>query len=257
MSKRAYFLISSFFLTGVFFFLSKISFQWKYAGIIGFSVGVMIYQSLLFYTMSVKKENLLVSTILPGFFSLTAGLFRFLFAVNWVWQIILLIVYFFGIYTLFLIENVFLVSIEVKTVPLYRAASTVGFLITLITAFFAYEIIFSFRLAGWQNALLVFVINFLLLLHFFWKTNLGKIFCVDNLVSSSIFSLILGEIALAISLWPLETTKSALYLTSVSYVFLGLAQAHCQEKLFKETIREFILVGLGTFLALFFVTSWR
>lgn len=257
MNKRAYFLISSFFLTAVFFFLSRISFQWKYAAIIGFSVGVMIYQSLLFYTMSVRKENLLASIILPGIFSLSVSLFRFLFAVNWVWQVTLLVVYFFGIYTLFLIENVYLVSIEVKTVPLYRAASTVGFLITLVTAFFAYEIIFSFRLAGWQNGLLVFGVNLFLLFHFFWKTNLSRPFSIDNLKLSLIFSLILGELALGISFWPLETTKSALYLTSVLYVFLGLAQAFCQEKLFKETVREFILVGLGTFFALFFVTSWR
>ncbi len=257
MSKRAYFLISSFILTGIFFVLNLISFQWKYAGIIGFSVGVGLYHLVLFYSMVKKKRNLVVSALLPVFFSLSVSLFRFLFAANLIWQVVLILVYFFGLYTLFLMENVFIVSSEVKTVPLYRAASTVGFLITLITIFFIYQVVFSFRLPSWQNSLIIFGISFPLITHFFWETKLSHPFSWKNMSLSLVFSLILAEIALAISFWPLETTKASLYLASVFYVFLGLAQAYNQEKLFKETVREFILVGLGTFLALFFVTSWR
>lgn len=257
MNKRAYFLISSLILSAIFFLLNLVSFQWKYAGIIGFSFLVMILQVILFFSMVKKKKNLLFSTFLPSFFALGLSLFRFLFAVNWIWQVILLLVFFFGIYTLFLMENVFLVSTEIKAVPLYRAASTTGFLMTLITAFFLYEIIFSFRFPAWQNGLLAVAVNLPLLFHFFWSTTLVSTTKINNLISSPVFSFILGEIAVAISFWPLGTTKAALYLASVLYVFLGLAQAYCQEKLFKETVREFILVGLGTFLALIFVTQWR
>ncbi len=204
-----------------------------------------------------KKSNLLASLILPALFTLAISLFRFLFGVNWVWQSILVFIYFFGIYTLFLIENVFLVSLEVKTVPLYRAANTVNLLITLVSAFLFYEVIFSLRLPGWQNGLLVFGANLPILIHFFWGARLIRPFSGDNMVTSVIFSLIIAEIALSLSFWPLETTRAALYLTSIVYVFLGLAQARWQEKLFRETIREFLYVGLGTFLALFWVTSWR
>ncbi len=257
MTKRAYFLISSIILTIIFGLLNLVSFQWKYAGIVGFSVGVAVYQAILFYFMVDKKTNLVISGVLPAFFGLGTSLFRFLFAVNWIWQSILVLVFLFGIYTLFLVENVFLVSTEVKTVPLYRAASTVGFLITLITAFFLYEVIFSFRLPVWQNSLLILGASLPLLNHYFWSIRLNQPLSWKNIRLSLVFALIMAEMAAAVSFWPLETTKSALYLGSVFYVFLGLAQAYCQEKLFKQTIREFILVGLGTLMALFLVTSWR
>ncbi len=257
MSKRTYFLISSLFLTIVFFLLSLVSFEWKYTVIIGFSIGVSLYHGILFFNMVKKKLNLVFSSFLPALFSLSISLFRFLFAVSWTWQVVLILVFLFGIYTLFLMENVFLVSTEIKAVPLYRTANTVSFLMSLITAFFIYEVLFSFRLSVWQNGLIVFGSSLPLLFHFFWSTTLISPFKVNKLISSLIFSLILGEVALAISFLPLGTTKSALYLTSVSYVFLGLSQAFCQEKLFKETIREFVLVGVGTFIALFLVTSWR
>lgn len=257
MTKRAYFLFSSIILTVGFFLLSLVPFQWKYTGIGGFSLGVALYHIVLFYSMVKTKRNLFVSAFLPAFFGLSVSLFRFLFAVNWVWQVVLILVFLFGIYTLFLMENVFLISKEVKTVPLYRAASTIGFLMTLIVAFFIYEVVFSFRLMAWQNGLLVSSVSLPLLIHFFWSTRLSLPLEWNSLAPSFIFSLILGEISVAISFWPLGTTKASLYLVSMLYVFLGLAQAFCQEKLFKETIREFIWIGLGTFLALFLVTSWR
>ena len=257
MSKRGYFLISSLVLTSVFFLLSLISFQWKYTGIAGFSLGVAIFQIVLFYSMAKSKPNLLVSAFLPMMFSLGISLFRFLFAVNWVWEIVLVVVFLFGIYTLFLIENVFLVSAEIKTVPLIRAANIVGFLITLITSFFIYQVVFSFRLPSWQNGGLILAANIPILIHYFWSIRLKRPFTWKNLRLALIFSVILGEIAIAVSYWPLEVTKASLYLTSIAYVFLGLSHAYCQEKLFKETIREFVLVGLGTFIALFLVTNWR
>jgi hypothetical protein len=257
MAKRTYFIISTVFLSILFFLLNLVGYQWKVSGIFGFSFGIGLFYLVLFYGIAKKRLNLFFSSIFPVLFTLGIGLFRFYFAISWIWQVVLMILFILAIYTILLVENVFLVSAESKVVPLYRAASTVGFLLSLVTAFFLFEVIFSFRLSAFENFILIFAVCFPLLIHFFWFSNLSTSLTGENLKLALMFSVILGEIALIISFWPLGATKSSLYLVSLFYVFGGLAQQFCQEKLFKNTIREFVWVGLGTFLALIMVTSWR
>ena len=46
-------------------------------------------------------------------------------------------------------------------------------------------------------------------------------------------------------------------MTGVVYVLLGLGQAKLDARLFKQTMREYVVVGVAVFLATLFTTHWR
>jgi len=256
-NKRRLFIAATLIITVLYFLSQSAPFEWRYRALFFLAALSEIYFLLVFRKIAKRKRNALLATFLPISFLAGMSLFSLLFFQGLVWRIVLLLIFAFGLYTLFLIENVFLVSAEFKSVPLYRAASTVGFLLTLVTAFFLFDVLFSFRLAAWFNGLAVSLISLFLLGHFFWATYLSAPAEGDSLVLTGIFSLIMGEMSVAISFWPVGVGKASLYLVSLLYVFGGVAEAFCRQRLFKKTFLEFFWVGLGTFLALFLVTSWR
>lgn len=255
--KRQWFLIATAFTSLLFFLAQVVPFSISYQAFFIFFVisGVNIF--FLFRKIAQKKKNALMATLLPMSFIIGLSMFLPLFSSGLLWR--LLFSGFFAVvfYTLLLIENVFLVSAEFKSVPLYRAASTVSFILMLTTAFLLFDIVFSFRLSALLNGLIILPITFLLLSHFFWSIDPASNLNADIFKLSFVFSVIIAELAFALSFWPVGIGKGSLYLVSLFYVFGGLAQSWCRERLFKKTIWEFFWLGLGTFLALFLVTSWR
>jgi len=257
MSKRQKFVLVTILISGLFFLNQLVLPDQRYLttlGLIGFT-GLVL--SGLFYQIARRWSNIMAALFLPLSFLAGMSFFYFIIPQGWFWQLSLILFFAFGFYTSLLIENVFLVANEFKTVPLYRAAATSGFLLLLTSAFFLFDTVFSFHFSALINGLLIFFINLILWLHFFWATKLNYLWEKENLTMSFVFSLIIAEISVMISFWPVGVGKGSLYLVSLLYVFGGLSQAYCRQRLFKKTIWEFIWVGLGTFLALFLVTSWR
>lgn len=257
MDKRKRFVLATLVISGLFFAGQVVPFDWRYSVIFGQIALSGLFLWFLFRQLVREKQNVLAAVLLPLSFIAGISLFNFIVSQSLIWRIGLLLAFSLGLYTILLAENVFLVATEFKTVPLYRAASTSGLLMMLLAAFFLFDTIFSFRFSAWINGLIIFLTTAILLLHFFWSVTLAPLFSRDNLIMALIFSLIIAEISVIISFWPVGVGKGSLYLVSLLYVFSGLAQAHCRQRLFKKTVWEYIWVGLGTFLALFLVTSWR
>jgi len=231
-------------------------FDWKYLSILSLAVFSFVYLLILFLRLSRDFRKSIVATFLPICFLIGLSLFHFFFLEGLIWRLFLTLIFAVSFYTLCLIENVFLVSAKFKLVPLYRAASTVGFLITLTSAFFLFDVVFSFRLSGLFNALTVTAISFLLLGHFFWTVDLSSPASGPNLPVVLVLSVIMAEMTLALSYWPVGFGRASLYLVGLLYVFGGLAQAYRRDRLFRKTVLEFIWVGVGIFLALLLVTNW-
>lgn len=257
MDKRKRFVLATLVISALFFISQIAPFNWRYQALFGQIALSGLYLWLLFRRLVKEKQNALAAILLPLNFIAGIGLFYFIVSQSLIWRIGLLLAFALGLYTILLAENVFLVATEFKTVPLYRAASTSGLLMMLLAAFFLFDTIFSFRFSAWTNGLIVFLTAAMLLLHFFWSVTLTSLFSRDNLIMTLVFSLIIAEISTIISFWPVGVGKGSLYLVSLLYVFSGLAQAYCRQRLFKKTIWEYVWVGLGSFLALFLVTSWR
>ena len=160
-----------------------------------------------------------------------------------------------GMYALLLTENIFNVA-AIRTIQLLRAAHAVGFLLTLVVAFFLWDTIFSYRLAPWWNGLLVFATSWPLVLQGLWSVNLED--KVDRSIwrNSLGLAFALGCLGLTISFWPVTITVASLFLVSGLYVLLGLVQQNLSGRLFNKTIQEYLWVGLTVLAVTFLLASW-
>ena len=196
-----------------------------------------------------------VLMILPTFFTVAVASFYFLLPVRWLTRLPVALAFGLTFYLLLLAQNVFNVAC-LRTIPLYRAASTASFLFTLLSAFFIYHVIFAFNLLFLWNGLSVAAVSFLLILQVLWSIQMEDRIGAAIVVQSFILSLILGEIALSFSFWPTPVTIWSLSLSSAMYVLLGLTTQELRGRMNRRVVWEYIGLGVSVFLISFFSTSW-
>lgn len=202
-----------------------------------------------------RKTKALVLLILPTFYALAVGSFYFLLPIRWLTRLPIALFFGLSFYLLLLSENVFNVA-SIRTIPLYRAASTANFLFTLITTFFLFNVIHAFNLAFFWNGLLVAAVSFPLILQTLWSIDMADKLESEVFFHSLILSLVLGELGIVLSFWPLTTVMWSLSLASAMYVILGLLTQHLKSRLTPRIVGEYLLVGAGVLLFCFFTTSW-
>jgi hypothetical protein len=66
----------------------------------------------------------------------------------------------------------------------------------------------------------------------------------------------MGELALMISFWPVSIVVASLFLVTALYVGLGLIQHEVGERLFQQTVREYIQVGAIVLIVTFIAARW-
>lgn len=193
--------------------------------------------------------------ILPTLFTLGLGFFNFLTPTSWLARAPMIVLFAVGLYGLLLTENIFSVA-AIRTIQLLRSAHAVAFLLTLVTSFFLYNVILSFRLDSWFNFLLVFAVSFPLLLQGLWCINLEERITKKIWAYTLALSFALGEIALVFSFWPMSVAVGSLSLTTSLYILLGLSQHQLSERLFRRTINEYVGVGIAVLIVIFLTTHW-
>ena len=257
MSKRRKFVIASFLLAlGL---LSTqfvtVEFVYRYLAILGlFGVGYLISAWALFEDL--KGVEWLVLVPMPGLFAAGVALFYFLLPEALVSRLVIFLVFGLGAYALYLTSNIYSVA-AIRTIQLLRAAHAVGFLLTLVTSLLFYNSIFSFKFPFYINALAVFGVSLPLMINGLWSIKLEQTLTKQLLLYGLFCSLVLSEIAVAISFWPVTVWIASLFLVAGVYVMLGLLQHHLQERLFKKTFRDYVSVGVFVLLVTLVVTKWR
>jgi hypothetical protein len=261
MSKRLKYLISSAIATLGFYFFISLPYSSHYYGLLvglvliafcfWFGLGIIFTQSLYIRLMSI---------ILPVGFFMGFGLFAALLPQTF-WTIFLTSI-FFGVicYLMFLVENVFIVSIGYRTPPLYRAAYTVGLVLLLLAAFFLFDSLFSFKLIYWLNSILVFVISLILFMYVFYSVTIElsddgkeKNFMAYTLVPAFFMS----QLGLVLSFWPVGIFKGSIYLVAAVYVLSGLLQLDLRDRLFKKNSTIFAWISVAVILGIIVTTNWR
>lgn len=254
MNKRTKFVITSLLLTFGFAAINYIN-NYRFWGI----AGLTIFTTILFY-WSLKdglgKNATLLTLVLPSLFTLTVGLFWFLLPSTLIAQVPFLLIYALGIYSLCLTANIFTVSI-VRTIALSRAAKSVSFVLTLFTSFLLFDVLLSFRESPILTTLGIFALSFPLFVQGLWSSKLSTNISKDIIFYSISFSYCLASVFILQTFWPVTLATGSIFLTSVSYVLLGLGQSKLEERLFKQTIREYLIVGIAVFVTMLFSTSWR
>lgn len=254
MSKRLRYLISSLLATAGFYFFLTLPYESHYYGLL---VGIVLVVFCFWFGLGIvfdKSINIrLMSVVLPVAFFVGFALFATLLPQNF-WLNILYSL-FFGIvsYAIFLVENVFLVAIGFRTPPLYRAAYTVGLILLLISAFFLFDSLFSFKFIYWLNMVLVFILSAIIFLYIFFSVTIelpndGKDKNIWHFVL--VPSTIMAQISLVLSFWPVGIFKGSIYLVVIVYIISALLHAELRGRLFKRTWIVFVWVGVATVLGI-------
>jgi hypothetical protein len=261
MSKRIKYLISSVLCAVGFSFFLSLPYESHYYGLL---VGIVLTTFCFWFGLGIIFDKdiyiRIMSIILPVSFFIGFGLFAALLPYNFVSSFITSC--FFGgvVYIIFLVENVFLVAIGNKTPPLYRAAYTVSSIILLLVSFFMFNSLFSFKFPYWVNSILVGVVSAIIFLYHFYSVTIelsddGKKKKIVNYVV--IPSVLIAELGLVFSFWPVGIFKGSIYLVMVIYILSTLLQADLRDRLFKRIWLSSVWIGVAVVLGVLLNTQWR
>jgi hypothetical protein len=253
IEKRQKFILSVTLLS-ILLFITE--FQFGKSGLLTGLVLSILTDICLFWAIKddLNETNGFVVFILPFFYSLAFGSFYFLIPGRIIFRLLLTLLYAFGLYSLFLSQNIFVVS-SIRTIQLLSGARIVSFVITLLSYFFFSNIVFSLHIFVLYEVLLVAVYTYLLSFHSIWTYSLQKTGYSTPLWILGMTTC-LAEIAIAVWFWPTSPTIIAIFLTGIFYVFAGLSHVWLEKRLFRNVLWEYAWVCVIVFFMLVLFTQW-
>lgn len=255
ISKRQKFIIAVLTLTFVLYLLGNLHLE-RFALQIALSLAALTDIFLFWSVFKDIKDNFTGSIfILPFIYSFSFGLFYFLLPEGITFRVLAAFLYAFGLYSLYLSQNVFVVA-SIRTIALLSGARIVSFVITLLSYFFLANITYSFHTHIVPTIILLTVFTFLLIYQSIKTYALQKIDYPSVGQWSSGLTMCLAESALFLWFWPSSPTIIALFLTGYFYTLTGLSHVWFEKRLFKSILWEFVWVGAVVFLVLMAFTSW-
>lgn len=225
----------------------------SYRFIIGLGI-VAYFLSLWALWEGMTKLKAIILLALPTLFTVAVASFYLLLPVRWLTRLPVAIVFGLSFYSLILSQNVFNVAAE-RTIPLYRAASTVSFLFTLVTAFFLFNVVAGFDLPFYINGLAVFLISLPLILQALWTVEMESV-KAQIVLFAMVVSTIVGEAAIALSFWPVAPTIWSLTLATLIYTLVAIVMESLRGRLTKRLVLEYVGVGVLVFTFSILATSW-
>jgi len=240
VNKRLRFVIAALFLTfmmlfSTFFFFDKAIF---FIPVLVVSTYLATYFAIL---EGIEKNEWVTLFIVPVILTVAFYSFYFLVPGRWLTRLPFILFYFVSIYAVMLTSNIFNVGVE-KNLQLYRAAFSINFLYQTIVSFFIFNIIFSLKLNFFLNALICGGISVILSLQFFWTQKLKHYWEKEVLLFACFVGLIIFQTTMVLSFLPLNTAIFALSITALYYGLTGIIYNYLDQRLFKETIREYVFV---------------
>jgi len=240
IEKRVRFVISSLLLSFLMLFSTFFLFDkaWFFIPFLGLIAYVMTYFSII---ESIEKSEWLTLFILPVFFTISFYLFYFLFPVRWLTRVPFILIYGVSIYAMLLTSNILNIGVE-KSLQLYRAAFSVNYFYQTVIVFLFSNILFSFRVNYLINALGLGIVMLPLAIQLLWSIKLDLMLEKTIFLYAALISVIVAQIAIIVSFLPLKASLSALVVTASYYSLSGLINSYLDNRLFKQTIREYLFV---------------
>ena len=240
IDKRYRFAISTIILT---FLMLVSTFFPFYFWILFVPIFILVTYALTYFSILEDIEHLewFGLFVMPVLVTVAFYFFYFLFPGRWLTRIPFISLYGISIYAMLLCSNIFNVGVE-KSLQLYRAAFSVNFFYHAIVSFFLFNILFSLQQLFLVNAVASGAVGFVLGLHLFWTIKLNLQWEREVVQYATLVAVILAELALIISFLPLKIPIYALVLAAGYYCLVGLIYHYIDQRLFKETIREYLTV---------------
>lgn len=201
-----------------------------------------------------NKLKVVVLMILPTLFTLAVASYYFLLPIRWLSRLSVATLFGLIFYTLLLSQNVFNIA-SIRTIPLYRVASTTVFVLTLITSYLLFNVLFSLDMPFIWNGVGAFIISFPLILQIIWSIDMEGLSGIV-LVYSAVLALVLGEVALVLSFWPITNPMASLVLSTVMFITMGISTQTLRERLSRGMVWEYLGWGVLIFLVATLTTSW-
>lgn len=225
-------------LTLCLFVIQRLSVEQRMLAIVG--LAVVAYAGCLW---SLHKDLFgwayVTDLILPTMFPVSVALFYFLLPQQMLTRIVMLFVFAILMYALLLTANIFAVASN-RTIQLLRAARTVGFLLSVVTAALLYQVVFSLNLSFWWVTILSALVALPILIQGLWAYTLSNKMEQGEWKYVGVGTVVLGEITLALSFWAVEPLMASVLLSMLVYVLLGVFQHELDQRLFKKTIQEYL-----------------
>jgi len=256
VEKRQKFVIMVILLSLTLFIVEFTGYRFTNSGIVIAVILSLLTDLLLFWAIreDLKQSFSWSVFILPFLFSLAFSMFYFLTPARFLSRILLTSLYAFGLYSLLLSQNIFIVA-STRTIALLSGARIVSFVLTLVSYFFLTNIAFSLHIFLIPSILIVFLYTFLLLQHSLWTYTLQKTIYPLSLWVLCL-TLCLVEIAAVLWFWPSSPTVVALFLTGFFYTIAGMSHVWLEKRLFRGVLWEYVWVGTIVFFVLVLFTPW-
>jgi hypothetical protein len=240
LPKRLRFVISSVAMTGIMLLTTFFDFNllWIFLPVLVLSIYFFTYFSIL---EGVEKIEWIVLFVMPLFFTIFTYFFYFLFPVRWLTRVPLIVMYGFSLYAILLTSNIFNVGVE-KNIQLYRAAFSVNFLFQTLIVFLAIQVVTSFRQTFLINGLAAFGLLFPLAMQLLWSVKPQIRIERIQVQLAALIAFLMMQAAVVLSFIPLKSTIYALCITATYYSVAGLMYHYVDDKLFKQTVREYVFV---------------
>lgn len=183
-------------------------------------------------------------TIIPfnALYAAAVSLFYFLLPESFVSQLAIVLLFGVGMYALFLTSNIFSVA-KGRTIQLVHAANAISGLFGVLISLLFSNTIFSLKLPFYLNTLLIGLVHLPLIFMLLWSVNLEHRVEKDIIGFSMVLTLVLMELALVLSFFPLGIWYYALFIMSFFYIGIGLMQSFIRGRLFVRTLVEYSLVA--------------
>lgn len=238
MSKRRRFVIVALMLTVGLWVIQKLPVESR-----GVAIGILGVASCSLSMWSLRNDlsgiTWLVDLILPTLYPMSVALFYFLLPQLFLTRALMLIVFAISMYALLLTANIFAVATN-RTIQLLRAARTVGFLLSVMTATLIYHVLFSLNMPLWAVTVLSSAVAFPVFLQGVWGYTLGVKLEKGELLYSAIGTILTMEMTMAMTFWQVEPLMASVMLSMMTYVLLGLFQQDIDKRLFRKTIQEYV-----------------
>lgn len=242
ISKREELIIASVALSTVmlFIFFVPLGF-WKFITIL-FAGGAAYILTIIILRENVEGIEYFTLPILPVLFTISTALFYGIIPERWLTRLIFISIYGFLTYSIFLMENVFNVA-KIKNIQLLKVARTIYFFISSFTAFLFSYVVLSFHMLGIVSGLFFLLFIFLLSYTIFWSFNLHKTFTKMDIILSLSAAILIFELIIALSFWPLNIYLISLFVTSVYYSVIGVWDHLLSFRLKGWDIREYVVIN--------------
>jgi hypothetical protein len=220
----------------------------------------LIFISVYFFTYfslieGIESMSWFGLFIMPEAVAISFYLFYFLFPGRWLTRLPFLIFFEISFYAVLLCSNIFNVGVE-KNLGLYRAAFSINLFYQAVVSFLLFNLIFALRTNFLLNGLLAGIVTLLFSLNLFWTIHLKKYLEEDVKRYTVFLAVVSFQLALLISFVPLKNTAYSLFMTASYYSLAGLSYNFINQRLFKETIREYALVFVFVLIITALSVSW-